>query len=211
MGQASLDEYAILVTMTFIDILVNSFRFLLFILFLPFAPLMTAVARYFGKSVLDVQEGRDYEIKDWRLLPRLAAYGDLGGVEAYIDGWWECEDSQALAVKLLSWKWIKPLYRISPYRFLTYLRWGLLNLQTRNGALYSAKHQYSYSGCKIKFYTSRWIPIIPCLLMMKQWTTFSKHLLESMPFTQLRITEQEQQIWTMLSEQNSKSFQRSCN
>lgn len=35
-------------------------------------------------------------IRDWRMLPALLAHGDIGFGEAYIDGWWDSRDIEAL-------------------------------------------------------------------------------------------------------------------
>lgn len=136
----------VFVIVMIIDIVINTFRLLRYGILLLLTPILVPIFRYCGKRFLDIELGKDVIVNDWRFYAKILAYGELGAGESYAEGWWDSDDIEILTYKTARIEWLNIAMRFSIFRLEKFLRWGLFNLQTKKGALTSAKLQYNYDG-----------------------------------------------------------------
>ncbi|OXA36773.1 cyclopropane-fatty-acyl-phospholipid synthase [Folsomia candida] len=124
-----------------IEGLIETFRFLRYLFFLLFTPLLVYGARRFlhGKGVLlnpssksDQAEAITVIVTNNKFYARLCAYGDVALGEGFVEGWWDCGDLPGLCDRLMDTAGItegsKSYKRSLPY-LEAYVRWVLLNPQ----------------------------------------------------------------------------------
>ena len=99
----------------------------------------------------------DIQVHNPKFYPRAAAYGTLGMGQSYIDGWWDCEQLDVMITKI-SRNGGAVAFINNPYnKFLNYLRWNTLNLQTQLKATEVRDQHYDGIGeCVpwLNFYSS---------------------------------------------------------
>lgn len=80
-------------------------------------------------------------VTDERLWNRVIAQPQLGFGEAYMDGWWECEQMDEMLTRILTSRVIDEI-RPSPQMLALAARSWLVNRQTKNKATRNASHHY---------------------------------------------------------------------
>lgn len=83
----------------------------------------------------------DIKVKDERLYDRVLSKGTLGLGEAYMDGWWDCEDLDEMVCRALRHSDRSSLYK-NLTTVLHYIKWRLFNLQTKEGSKKVAEEHY---------------------------------------------------------------------
>lgn len=93
--------------------------------------------RLLGEAGVEV-DGRqpwDIRVHDRRVFARALLGGSLALGEAYMDGWWDCEDLEALFERLVRWRQQRPIWPVLEWpRRLNDLRRRLFELQDRHGS-----------------------------------------------------------------------------
>jgi cyclopropane-fatty-acyl-phospholipid synthase len=86
--------------------------------------------------------GRPWDIivHDERMFQRVLAHGTLGLGEAYVDGWWDCDQLDELVRRAQSADLVRHL--ISPTTLARVAQAKVMNLQSRRRAFTIGKHHY---------------------------------------------------------------------
>ena len=82
----------------------------------------------------------DMQVHDERVLQRVLAHGTLGLGEAYMDGWWDCDQLDELVRRAQSADLVKHL--VSPTTIARVAQAKLMNLQSRRRAFTIGEHHY---------------------------------------------------------------------
>ena len=77
-----------------------------------------------------------------KLWDRVMSQHQLGMAEAYMDGWWECQEIDVMLTKLLSAD-VMSFLKLTPSVFAHAAKSTLLNRQTKKLAADNAKHHYN--------------------------------------------------------------------
>jgi cyclopropane-fatty-acyl-phospholipid synthase len=94
------------------------------------------------KADIRIDGDRPWDIKmhDERMLQRVLAHGTLGLGEAYVDGWWDCEQLDELVRRAQSVDLTQHL--ISPTTLARVAQAKVMNLQSRRRAFTIGEHHY---------------------------------------------------------------------
>ncbi len=98
---------------------------------------------------LNGDQSYDPQIHDERFYKRVLSEGSLGLGEAYMDGWWDCEQLDEFFSRLLR----AALDQAAPRNaktLLTYLKARLFNLQSKGRATKNATHHYDLGNAFFK-------------------------------------------------------------
>lgn len=99
---------------------------------------------------IDGKRGWDIKVKDQRLFSRVARGGVTALGEAYVDGWWECDQIEVLFDKLIRAE--LPSHFKNHWATLAILfKEKLFNLQDRKGSLKFIKHHYDLGNDLFEF------------------------------------------------------------
>jgi cyclopropane-fatty-acyl-phospholipid synthase len=93
--------------------------------------------RLLGEAGVEVNGPRPWDIRvhDRRIFARVLLGGSLALGEAYMDGWWDCEDLETLFERLVRWRHQRPLWPVLEWpRRVNDLRRRFLGLQNRRRA-----------------------------------------------------------------------------
>ena len=82
----------------------------------------------------------DLEVHDERMFQRVLAHGTLGLGEAYMDGWWDCDQLDELVRRAQSADLVRHL--ISPTTLARVAQAKVMNLQSRRRAFQVGEHHY---------------------------------------------------------------------
>ena len=82
----------------------------------------------------------DIEVHDERMFQRVLAHGTLGLGEAYMDGWWDCDQLDELVRRAQSADLVRHL--ISPTTLARVAQAKVMNLQSRRRAFQVGEHHY---------------------------------------------------------------------
>lgn len=82
----------------------------------------------------------DIEVHDERMFQRVLAHGTLGLGEAYMDGWWDCDQLDELVRRAQSADLVRQL--ISPTTLARVAQAKVMNLQSRRRAFQVGEHHY---------------------------------------------------------------------
>ena len=82
----------------------------------------------------------DLEVHDERMFQRVLAHGTLGLGEAYMDGWWDCDQLDELVRRAQSTDLVRHL--ISPTTLARVAQAKVMNLQSRRRAFQVGEHHY---------------------------------------------------------------------
>jgi len=96
----------------------------------------------------------DPQIRDDRLWNRILAKGTLGLGEAYMDGWWDCEDLAEFFNRATGAN-VKEQFRPTPNLIWQYLKARLLNMQSLGRAKRVAKMHYNETAAYMATLDSR--------------------------------------------------------
>jgi cyclopropane-fatty-acyl-phospholipid synthase len=101
------------------------------------ARLREALAR--SGIAVDGNQPADVRVRNRAFYHKVLSRGAHGALEAYVDGWWECDKLDELTAKIELGSWsLPPAGRLS--RFWSLLRATVLNLQSPRRALRLQKH-----------------------------------------------------------------------
>ena len=90
---------------------------------------------------IDGNEPWSLKVHDERLWDRVIAQRQLGFGEAYMDGWWDCEQMDEMLTRVIAGdvlREITPSFRV----VAQVLRSNVVNLQTKGRAAANARHHY---------------------------------------------------------------------
>jgi cyclopropane-fatty-acyl-phospholipid synthase len=82
----------------------------------------------------------DIEVHDERMFQRVLAHGTLGLGDAYMDGWWDCDQLDELVRRAQSADLVRQL--ISPTTLARVAQAKVMNLQSRRRAFQVGEHHY---------------------------------------------------------------------
>ena len=102
---------------------------------------ITSILERVGVTV-DGPNPWDPQIRDPRLWNRILLRGTLGLGEAYMDGWWDCEDLAEFFNRATGAK-VKEQFRVTPNLIWQHLKARLLNMQTPGLARRVARMHYN--------------------------------------------------------------------
>ena len=91
---------------------------------------------------LDSSEPWSIHVKNEKLWDRITSQHQLGLGEAYMEGWWECQDIDEMLTRLLSVDATSFLRPSIPLIAST-LKSKIVNMQTKSKAAKNAKHHYN--------------------------------------------------------------------
>jgi cyclopropane-fatty-acyl-phospholipid synthase len=99
---------------------------------------------------LDGDRPWDITVHDERMFQRVITHGTLGLGEAYVDGWWDCDQLDELVRRAQSADLVRSL--ISPTTIARVAQAKVVNLQSRRRAFTVGEHHYasattSTGGC----------------------------------------------------------------
>jgi cyclopropane-fatty-acyl-phospholipid synthase len=89
---------------------------------------------------LDGDRPWDIVVHDERMFQRVLAHGTLGLGEAYVDGWWDCDQLDELVNRAQSADLVRQL--ISPTTIARVAQAKVMNLQSRRRAFTIGEHHY---------------------------------------------------------------------
>ena len=104
--------------------------------------------------IVDGPNPWDLQIHDQRLWNRILLRGTLGLGEAYMDGWWDCEDLAEFFNRATGAK-VKEQFRVTPNLIWQHVKARLLNMQTLGRARRVARIHYNETDAYMATLDSR--------------------------------------------------------
>ncbi|OXA39615.1 Cyclopropane-fatty-acyl-phospholipid synthase [Folsomia candida] len=131
-------DFLITVFLHLIDILINICEFGLYLVFIPFTPIIRSIAKKILAKFnirINGDEKCDITIINWRAYAYIASHGFVGATDTWIKfGWWRPNNFDNLTHQLYKNAGLLRKFRFlepGPCALLYHLRWNVFNIQSK--------------------------------------------------------------------------------